>query len=57
MDMIAGGDAHHHVEEEATGDASNTDIYLNMSGDGIEQSDDDADQQTHNADQDDNVYI
>ncbi|RLM78830.1 hypothetical protein C2845_PM12G12850 [Panicum miliaceum] len=47
MDMIAGGDAH-HVEEGAGDDASNTDIYLNMSGDGIEQSEDGADQQTEN---------
>jgi hypothetical protein len=44
----AGVDAHHHVEEEEVGDddASNTNIYLNMSGDGIEHSDDGADQQT-----------
>jgi hypothetical protein len=44
----AGVDAHHHVEEEEVGDddASNTNIYLNMSSDGIEQSDDGADQQT-----------
>jgi hypothetical protein len=42
----AGADAHHHVEEEEAGDddASNFNIYLNMSGDGIEQSDDGADQ-------------
>jgi hypothetical protein len=33
MDMIVGGDA------------SNINIYLNMSGDGIDQSEDDADQQ------------
>jgi hypothetical protein len=38
MDMIASGDAHHHVEEGAAGDAINTVIYLNMSGDGIKQS-------------------
>jgi hypothetical protein len=46
----AGADAHHHVEEEEAGDndASNTNIYLNMSVDGIEQSDDGADQQTEN---------
>jgi hypothetical protein len=55
--MIVGGDAHRHVEEQAAGDASNIGIYLNISGDGIEQSEDDADQQNHNADQDDNVYI
>jgi hypothetical protein len=49
----AGANAHHHVEEENAGDddASNTNTYLNMSGDGIEQSDDGADQQTKN------VYI
>jgi hypothetical protein len=49
----AGANAHHHVEEEEAGDddASNTNIYLNMSGDGIEQSDDGSDQQTEN------VYI
>jgi hypothetical protein len=47
----AGANAHHHDEEEEAGDydASNTNIYLNMSGDGIEQSDDG--QQTEN------VYI
>jgi hypothetical protein len=56
MDMVAGGDAHrvdeeeaggcaHHVEEEEAGDdARNTDIYLNISGDEIEQSEDGADQ-------------
>jgi hypothetical protein len=51
--MIAGADAHHHVEEEEAGDdnASNTNIYLNISDDGVEQSDDGADQQTEN------VYI
>ncbi|RLM70359.1 transposon protein, putative, CACTA, En/Spm sub-class [Panicum miliaceum] len=27
VDMIASGDAHHHVEEEVADDASNTDIY------------------------------
>jgi hypothetical protein len=63
MNMIAGGDAphhveeeagadaNHHVEEEAGDDASNTDIYLNMSDDGIELSEDGAEQQTEN------VYI
>jgi hypothetical protein len=45
----AGADARHHVEEEAgDDDASNTNIYLNMSSDGIEQSDDGVDQQTEN---------
>jgi hypothetical protein len=44
----ANADAHHHVEEEEASDddASNTNIYLNMSADGIEQSDDGAGQQT-----------
>ena len=50
-DMIAGGDGHHVEEEEADDDGSNTDIYPNMSGDGVEQSEDGADQQTEN------VYI
>jgi len=45
MDMIASGSGTAaHVEE--AGDASNTDMYLNMSGEGIKQSgDDDADHQ------------
>lgn len=30
MDMIAEGDTQHHVEEEAAGDASNTDIYTSI---------------------------
>jgi hypothetical protein len=49
----AGVDAHHHVEQEEVGDddASNTNIYPNMSGDRIEQSDDGFDQQIEN------VYI
>jgi hypothetical protein len=49
----AGADAHHHVKEEEADDddASNTNIYLNMFNDGIEQSNDGADQQTEN------VYI
>jgi hypothetical protein len=49
-----GADAHHHIkEEEEVGDddASNTNIYLNMSGDETEQSDDGANQQAEN------VYI
>ena len=50
MDMIASGsNAAGNVEE--VGDTSNTDVYLNMSGEGIEQSgDDDGDHQA-------NVYI
>ena len=50
MDMIASGsNAAGNVEE--AGDTSNTDMYLNMSGEGIEQSgDDDGDHQA-------NVYI
>jgi hypothetical protein len=42
----AGADAHHHVKEEEADDddASNTNIYLNIFGDGIVQSDDGADQ-------------
>ena len=51
MDMIASGsNAAANVEE--AGDArNNTNMYLNMSGEGIEQSGDDA------ADQEANVYI
>ena len=52
--MIAeGGDAQRDAPEQAD-DGSNTDIYLNMSGDGLEPSsreDDGA------ADQEANVYI
>ena len=50
MDMIASSsNAVGNVEE--AGDTSNTDMYLNMSGEGIEQSgDDDGDHQA-------NVYI
>ena len=50
MDMIASGsNAASNVEE--AGDTSNTDMYLNMSGEGIEQSEDnDGDHQA-------NVYI
>ena len=50
MDMIASGsNAAGNVEE--AGDTSNTDMYLNMSGEGIEQfGDDDGDHQS-------NVYI
>jgi hypothetical protein len=46
----AGADAHHHVKEEEAGDddASYTNIFLSMSGDGIEQYDDGDDQQTEN---------
>jgi hypothetical protein len=48
MNMTTGDDAHHVEEEEAGDDANNTDIYLNMSGDRIEQSEDGANQQTEN---------
>ena len=57
MDMIAyGSGAPANIEDvdanEEAIDGSNTDVYLNMSGDGIEQSgDDDA------ADEEANVYI
>ena len=56
MDIIASSSgATAHAEEadanKQAGDASNTDMYLNMSGDGIEQSGDD------DADQEANVYI
>jgi hypothetical protein len=51
--MIAGGA---HVEE-AGDDGSNIDMYLNMAGVGIEHSGDDADDQAHNAEQEDNVHI
>ena len=45
MDMIASSSNVVGNVEEA-GDTSNTDMYLNMSGEGIEQSgDDDADHQ------------
>jgi len=51
MDMIASGsNAAGNVEE--AGDTSNTDMYLNMSGEGIEQSEDDDD-----GDLQANVYI
>ena len=50
MDMIASSSNVVGNVEEA-GDTSNTDMYLNMSGEGIEQSeDDDGDHQA-------NVYI
>ena len=50
MDMIASGSGGAAYVEEA-GDGSNTNMYLNMSGHGIEQHEDDA------ADQETNVYI
>ena len=50
MDMIASGRGGAAYVEEA-GDGSNTNMYLNMSGHGIEQHEDDA------ADQETNVYI
>ena len=52
MDMIASGSAAAAGNADDTGDAANTDIYLNMSGgDEIDQPTDDAD------DQETNVYI
>ena len=56
MDMVASGsgaDANKQADDcnEQADDDSNTDVYLNMSGEGIEQSVDDA------ADQEANVYI
>jgi len=57
MSMIAESGAQHLGEEEAAGDDSNTDIYLILTSEGLEQSGDDADQQTLNGDQDENVYI
>ena len=54
MDMIAQGDGQEGNVAEQVDDGSNTDIYLNMSGDGCEppSRDDDA-----AADQDANVHI
>ena len=57
MDIIASGSGvSAHVEEvdanEEAIDGSNTDVYLNMSDEGIEQSGDDA-----TVDQEDNIYI
>ena len=57
VDMIASGSgAPAHVEEadanEEAIDGSNTDVYLNMFGEGIEQSRDDA-----AVDQEANIYI
>ena len=52
MDMIASGSAAAAPHADDTGDAANTDIYLNMSaGDEIDQPTDDAD------DGNQNVYI
>ena len=52
MDMIASGSATAAGHADDTGDAANTDIYLNMSSvDEIDQPTDDAD------DQETNVYI
>ena len=46
MDMIASGSATAAGNADDTGDAANTDIYLNMSGgDKIDQPTDDADDQ------------
>ena len=54
MDMIAEGDGQGGNVDEQFDDGTNTDIYLNMSGDGCEvpSGDDDA-----AADQDANVHI
>ena len=54
MDMIAQGDGQERNAAEQVDDGNNTDIYLNMSGDGCEppSGDDDA-----AADQDANVNI
>ena len=54
MDMIAQGDGQEGNVAEQVDDGSNTDIYLNMSGDGCEppSRDDDA-----AADQQANVHI
>ena len=54
MDMIAEGDGQEGNTAEQVDDGSNTDIYLNMSGDGCEppSRDDEA-----AADQDANVHI
>ena len=54
MDMIAEGDGQEENVAEQVDDGTNTDIYLNMSGDGCEppSGDDDA-----TADQDANVHI
>ena len=49
MDMIASGSAATAPHADDTGDAANTDIYLNMSGG--EEID-----QTTNADQEANIY-
>ena len=54
MDMIAQGDGQERNAAEQVDDGNNTDIYLNMTGDGCEppSGDDDA-----AADQDANVHI
>ena len=56
MDIIASGSgaaaqAEEEDADEQAGDGSNTDIYLNMSGEGIQESGDDT------ADQKANLYI
>ena len=53
MDMIASGSSvAAHVEEadadEQAGDGSNTNVYLNMSGEGIQESGDDTTDQKAN---------
>ena len=50
MDMIASGSAAAAPHADDTGDAANTDIYLNMSGG------EEIDQNTSAADQETNVY-
>ena len=50
MDMIASGSAAAAPHADDTGDAANTDIYLNMSGG------EEIDQNTAAADQEANVY-
>jgi hypothetical protein len=54
MDMIAEGDGQEGNAAEQVDDGSNTDIYLNMSGDGCEPPSGDDDTA---ADQDANVHI
>jgi hypothetical protein len=55
MDIIAKGSVFAHIKEKAD-DASNTDIYLNMSSEGIEQYEEER-TQDDNDEQDNNVYI
>ena len=61
MDMIAQGDGQERNAAEQVDDGNNTDIYLNMSGDGIEapsiQDDAAAEQDDAAGEQDANVHI